>query len=95
MTALHDILDRFRHAAVTPREKGTYFEELTVCYLKNEPAYADLYREVLPYGDWAAKKKLEKKRDDMALARREEELALANAEATVRKATLTAKQGNW
>lgn len=40
----------------------------------------------------AAKKKLEKKRDDMALARREEELALANAEATVRKATLKAEQ---
>jgi len=36
----------------------------------------------------AAKKKLEKKRDDAALARREEELALANAEAALRKATL-------
>lgn len=40
----------------------------------------------------AAKKKLEKKRDDMALARREEELALANAEAGLRKATLKAEQ---
>jgi len=36
----------------------------------------------------AAKKKLEKKRDAAALARREEELALANAEAALRKATL-------
>ncbi len=40
----------------------------------------------------AAKKKLEKKRDDMALARREEELALANAEAGLRKATLKSEQ---
>jgi RND family efflux transporter MFP subunit len=38
----------------------------------------------------AAKKKLEKKRDDAALARREEDLALANAEANLRKATLKA-----
>jgi RND family efflux transporter MFP subunit len=36
----------------------------------------------------AASKKLEKKRDDMALARREEELAIANAEAQVRKLEL-------
>jgi hypothetical protein len=40
----------------------------------------------------AAKKKLDKKRDDMALARREEELGIANAEATLRKATLKAQQ---
>jgi HlyD family secretion protein len=38
----------------------------------------------------AAKKKLEKKRDDAALARREEELAIANAEAGLRKASLKA-----
>ena len=40
----------------------------------------------------AAKKKLDKKRDDMALARREEELAIANAEAGLRKSTLKAEQ---
>jgi HlyD family secretion protein len=38
----------------------------------------------------AAKRKLEKKRDDVQLARREEELGIANAEATLRKATLKA-----
>jgi multidrug resistance efflux pump len=38
----------------------------------------------------AAKKKLEKKRDDAALARREEDLAIANAEAALRKASLKA-----
>ncbi|MGE0870329.1 MAG: efflux RND transporter periplasmic adaptor subunit [Kofleriaceae bacterium] len=37
-----------------------------------------------------AKKKLEKKRDDAALARREEDLAIANAEASLRRATLKA-----
>jgi len=39
----------------------------------------------------AAKKKLDKKHDDVALARREQELELANAEATLRKATLKAQ----
>jgi HlyD family secretion protein len=39
----------------------------------------------------AAKKKLDKKRDDAALARREEELALASSEAALRKATLKAQ----
>lgn len=31
MTALEKLLDTFRHAAVTEREKGTYFEELIAC----------------------------------------------------------------
>lgn len=38
----------------------------------------------------AASKRLDKKRDDAALARREEELAIATAEAALRKATLKA-----
>jgi HlyD family secretion protein len=40
----------------------------------------------------SAQKKLDKKRDDMALARREEELAIANAEAALRKASLKSQQ---
>lgn len=40
----------------------------------------------------AARKKLDKKRDDMALARREEELSVANAEAALRKASLKSQQ---
>jgi len=30
-TALTALLDTYRQAAVTEREKGTYFEELVVC----------------------------------------------------------------
>ena len=52
-TPLENILDNFRKAAVTEREKGTYFEELIVCYLKNEASYKDLYSEVMPYAQWA------------------------------------------
>lgn len=53
MTALSQLLDTYRSAAVTEREKGTYFEELMVCYLRNEATYKDLYSDVWTYADWA------------------------------------------
>lgn len=53
MSALQNLLASFRNAAVTEREKGTYFEELIVCYLKNEATYRDLYSDVWPFGEWA------------------------------------------
>jgi predicted helicase len=53
MTDLEKLLDTFRKAAVTEREKGTYFEELICGYLRNEATYRDLYSDVWPYGQWA------------------------------------------
>ncbi|MGY0503969.1 DEAD/DEAH box helicase [Luteimonas sp. e5] len=53
MTALTDILDSYRTAARSEREKGTYFEELIRTYLRHEPTYQDLYAEVLLWSDWA------------------------------------------
>lgn len=53
MTALQKILNTYRQAALTNRESGTYFEELILCYLKNEAAYKDLYSNVWMYADWA------------------------------------------
>jgi len=47
------ILDAYRVASVTEREKGTYFEELIVCYLRNEATYKDLYSDVWTYSQWA------------------------------------------
>ena len=47
------ILDAYRNASVTEREKGTYFEELTICYLRNEATYKDLYSDVWTYAQWA------------------------------------------
>lgn len=61
MSALEALLDSFRAAAVTEREKGTYFEELIICYLKNEPAYRELYRDVMTYAEWAGKRGLDKR----------------------------------
>jgi len=47
------VLESFRTASVTEREKGTYFEELILSYLRNEASYRDLYSEVWTYADWA------------------------------------------
>ena len=53
MSALASLLSAFRNAAVTEREKGTYFEELTLAYLRNEPTYQDLYTQVWTFAEWA------------------------------------------
>ncbi len=53
MTALQTLLNSYRHASVSEREKGTYFEELISCYLRNEASYRDLYSRVWSYADWA------------------------------------------
>jgi len=51
-TSFEKVLTHFRDASVSEREKGTYFEELIIAYLKNEPFYADLYSEVWTYKNW-------------------------------------------
>lgn len=53
MAALHALLNTYRNASVTEREKGTYFEELICAYLRNEATYRDLYSKVWTYADWA------------------------------------------
>ncbi|MDD2736103.1 MAG: DEAD/DEAH box helicase family protein [Desulfuromonadaceae bacterium] len=53
MPTLNTLLTSFRTAAVTEREKGTYFEELICTYLRNEAIYRDLYSDVWTYADWA------------------------------------------
>ncbi|MCW8158213.1 DEAD/DEAH box helicase [Stutzerimonas stutzeri] len=58
MSALSALLDVYRSAAVTEREKGTYFEELICAYLRNEATYRDLYDKVWTYADWAKERGL-------------------------------------
>lgn len=61
MTPLKSVLDSFRNAAVTEREKGAYFEELISTYLRNEAIYRDLYSDIWTYADWAALHGLDKR----------------------------------
>ncbi|TYP65362.1 DEAD/DEAH box helicase [Stutzerimonas stutzeri] len=53
MSTLSALLDAYRSASVTEREKGTYFEELICTYLRNEATYRDLYDKVWTYASWA------------------------------------------
>ncbi len=64
MSALTNILDNFRAAAVTEREKGNYFEKLVKVYLRQEPFYADLYAgKVWLWEDWRQEWKARGKSD--------------------------------
>ena len=53
MSDLRDLLNKYRTAAHTEREKGTYFEELIKDYLKNDPVQSSIYDEVWTFKDWA------------------------------------------
>lgn len=61
MTALSHLLDTYRNASASEREKGTYFEELMLAYLRNEASYKDLYEKVWTYADWAGEQGLDKR----------------------------------
>jgi predicted helicase len=54
MTPLLNLLNTFRSAAKTEREKGIYFENLVKLYLRNEPKYQDLYKSVWLWEEWRA-----------------------------------------
>ena len=53
MTALETLLNTYREASKSEREKGTYFEDLILVYLRNEASYKNLYSQVWTYADWA------------------------------------------
>lgn len=53
MAALHELLNTYRQASLSEREKGTYFEDLIVTYFRNEATYRDLYDKVWSYTEWA------------------------------------------
>lgn len=61
MTPLQQLLTRFRDAAQTQREKGTYFEELIKQYLQHEASYKELYSGVWTYSEWADLQGLDKR----------------------------------
>ncbi|WP_103763122.1 DEAD/DEAH box helicase [Roseovarius confluentis] len=54
MSPLDDLLQSYRAAAVTEREKGTYLERLACVYLTADPVQAEEYADVWSWSDWAA-----------------------------------------
>ncbi len=53
MTAIDRILESYRDAAVTEREKGTYFERLGLAFFLNDPIQAEEYEAVWTWSEWA------------------------------------------
>lgn len=51
--SLHELLNSYRAAARTEREKGTYFERLSVAYLSHDPLQVEQYEDIKPYATWA------------------------------------------
>ena len=58
MTALENLLNTYREASQAEREKGTYFEDLIIAYLRNEASYRELYSQVWTYAEWAREQDL-------------------------------------
>jgi predicted helicase len=58
MTAIQNLLKTLRQNSLSPREQGTYFEDLAIQYFKNEPFYQNLYSQVLSYSNWADEQNL-------------------------------------
>lgn len=61
MTFLQTLFATYRNTSQTEREKGTYFEELMIQYLKYEASYKELYSEVWTYAAWADLQQLDKR----------------------------------
>ena len=50
---LRDLLDSYRQAARSEREKGDYFERVVRVYLENDDAQKQYYSAVVPFAQWA------------------------------------------
>lgn len=59
--ALIELLNKYRETARTEREKGTYFEHLSIAYLQNDPLQQVQYEEVQTYAEWAEEHGLNKR----------------------------------
>jgi predicted helicase len=50
---LQSLLQTYRDAARTEREKGTYFERFAIAYLTHDPIQLEQYEQVQTFKDWA------------------------------------------
>ena len=66
-TSLQTVLNTYRKASKSEREKGSYFEELIQTYLKHEPIYAELYSNVWLLGEVPDKLGIAKQDDGIDL----------------------------
>lgn len=53
--SLHELLEDYRKAARSEREKGDYFERLICVFLENDDTQKQFFSAVVPFSDWAKK----------------------------------------
>jgi predicted helicase len=58
-TPLRNLLNQYRLAAQSEREKGTYFERLAAAFIKHDPGMAQEYEDVWLFSDWAKGSRLD------------------------------------
>lgn len=58
-TPLRELLDRYRNAARSEREKGTYFERLVKVWLETAPAQREQFSKVLTWAEFAAEQRID------------------------------------
>ncbi|MBY0379464.1 MAG: hypothetical protein K2P99_03570, partial [Burkholderiales bacterium] len=65
MTALSQLLNKYRTQSKTEREKGTYFEKLVKIFLTKDVRFTQQFSEVYTFGEWA--KILDKNTNDTGI----------------------------
>lgn len=52
-TLFNNTIKTMSNLSQSPREKGEYFEKLIINFLKNEPKYKLLFKDIVTYSKWA------------------------------------------
>lgn len=60
-TPLRQLLAQYREASKSEREKGTYFERLSLAFLKNDPGMVQEYEDAWLFTEWAKANRLDGK----------------------------------
>jgi predicted helicase len=60
LTALDKLLKDIQNASLSERQKGTFFENLTMGFFRHEVFHADTYPQIGRYADWAQERGLSK-----------------------------------
>lgn len=58
-TPLRELLEKYRNAARSEREKGTYFEQLTKVWLETAPAQREQFSKVLTWAEFAREHRID------------------------------------
>ena len=76
---LHALLEALRASSASEREKGTYFEDLILSYLRNEPVYRDLFSRVWRWAEWGPEHGFSAKDDGIDLVAEEQDTGAIHA----------------